>query len=64
MFSIFSCAYWPSVCLLYRDVGLGLLPIFFLLLPIYDWVVCFSDTEPESDNVLNVFQQSVALHAC
>ena len=25
---IFSCAYWPSVCLLWRNVYLGLLPIF------------------------------------
>ena len=28
--SIFSCAYWPSVCLLWRNVYLGLLPIFRL----------------------------------
>ena len=26
----FSCAFWPSVCLLWRDVYLGLLPIFSL----------------------------------
>ena len=26
--SIFSCAYWPSVCLLWRIVYLGLPPIF------------------------------------
>ena len=30
MLSIFSCAYWPSVCLLWRNVYLGLLPIFRL----------------------------------
>ena len=30
MLSIFSCAYWPSVCLLWRNVCLGLLPIFWL----------------------------------
>ena len=30
---IFSCAFWPSVCLLWRNVSLGLLPNF-------DWVVC------------------------
>ena len=28
--SIFSCASWPSVCLLWRDVYLGLPPIFWL----------------------------------
>ena len=32
--SIFSCVCWPSVCLLWRNVYLGLLPIFH-------WVVCF-----------------------
>ena len=26
--SIFPCAYWPSICLLWRNVSLGLLPIF------------------------------------
>ena len=30
MLSIFSCAHWPSVCLLWRNVYLGLLPIFWL----------------------------------
>ena len=30
MLSIFSCAYWPSVCLLWRNVYLDLLPIFWL----------------------------------
>ena len=29
MLSIFSCASWPSVCCLWRNVYLGLLPIFF-----------------------------------
>ena len=28
--SIFSCAYWPTVCLLWRNVYLGLLLIFHL----------------------------------
>ena len=27
MFNVFSCAYLPSLCLLYRNVYLGLLPI-------------------------------------
>ena len=30
MLSSFSCASWPSACLLWRNVYLGLLPIFFL----------------------------------
>ena len=28
MLNIFSCASWPSVCLLWRNVYLGVLPIF------------------------------------
>ena len=28
--SVFSCACWPPVCLLYRNFYLGLLPIFWL----------------------------------
>ena len=30
MLGIFSCAYWPSLCLLWRNVYLGFLPIFQL----------------------------------
>ena len=30
MLSIFSCIYWPLVCLLWRDVCLGHLCIFLL----------------------------------
>ena len=30
MSSIFSCAYWPSVCLFWRNIYLDLLPIFWL----------------------------------
>ena len=33
MLNISSCASWPSVCLLWRNVYVGLLLIF-------DWVVC------------------------
>ena len=32
--SIFPCAFWPSVCLLWRNVYLDLAPIF-------DWIICF-----------------------
>ena len=38
MLTIFSCVYWPSVCLLWRNACLGLLPMF-------DWAVCFPDIE-------------------
>ena len=31
MLSIFSCALWPSVCLLWRNVYLDLLSIYFLI---------------------------------
>ena len=34
MLSIFSCVYWPCICLLWRNVCLGLLLIF-------DWAICF-----------------------
>ena len=30
MFSIFPCVYWSSLCLLWRTVSLGLLPVFWL----------------------------------
>ena len=38
MLSTFSCAYWPSVCLLWRNVNLGFLSMFWLGCL---WVVCF-----------------------
>ena len=31
---VFLCAYWPSLCLLWRNVYLDLLPFF-------DWGICF-----------------------
>ena len=31
MLCIFLCASWPSICLLWRNVYLGLLPIFFIV---------------------------------
>ena len=39
MLSIFSCAYWPSVCLIWRNVYLGLLAIFWLSLFFCCWVI-------------------------
>ena len=38
MLSIFSCACWPSVCLLWKNVCLGLCPF-------SDWVVSYFDIE-------------------
>ena len=35
--SIFSCASWPSVCLLWRNVCLGLYPFFFIGLFFWYW---------------------------
>ena len=35
MLSIFSCVYWASVCLLWRNVYLDLLPFFFMMLLFY-----------------------------
>ena len=44
MLSIFSCVCWPSVCLLWRNVCLGLLPTFWLGCLFYwcwaAWAVC------------------------
>ena len=40
MLSIFSCVCWPSVCLLWRNVCLGLLPTFWLsCLFFWYWVI-------------------------
>ena len=48
MLSIFSCVCWPSVCLLWRNVCLGLLPIFclgclFFDIELHEWLVYFGD---------------------
>ena len=41
MLSIFSCAYWPSVCVLWRNVYLGLVPIFWLGFFLLIWASFF-----------------------
>ena len=46
MLSIFSCACWPSVCILWRNVYSGLLPIFqlgclFFAVELYELFVYF-----------------------
>ena len=48
MLSIFSCAYWPSACLLWRKVCLGLLPTFwsgclFFVIELYELFVYFGN---------------------
>ena len=42
MLSIFSCAFWPSVCIIWKTVYSGLLPFFFpvrLFVYFWRWVV-------------------------
>ena len=40
MLSIFSCVCWPSVCLLWRNVYLGLLPRFLIGLLVFLILIC------------------------
>ena len=49
--SIFSCASWPSVCLLWRNISLGLLPIFWLDIFLYwaAWLSRISQGEGRHD---------------
>ena len=52
-----SCACWPSVCRLWKNVCLGLLPTFY-------WVVCFFDIEVNALlYILDINPLSVALFA-
>ena len=47
LLSIFLCASWPSVCLLWRNVYLGLpsifLSFFFFYIKLHELFVCFGD---------------------
>ena len=60
MLSIFSSAYWPSICLLWRNVYLGLLPIFglgfcFLFLSCMSYL-CILEIKPMSvTSFANIF---------
>ena len=64
MLSSLSCASWPSVCLLWRNVYLGLLPIFWLgcfFFLILSWMSCLYILEinPLSvDSFANIFSHS------
>ena len=56
MLSMFSCAYWPSICLLWRNVYLSLLPLFdwivwFYVFELYEFLVYFGDFQ----NILQRF---------
>ena len=65
--SIFSWACWPSVCLLWRNVYLGLLPTFwlsciFFVIELYELFVYFGYLEIKSYSVAsfaNISSQSV-----
>ena len=59
MLSIFSCAYWPSVCFLWRNVYLGGLPIFWLVCCCCFWILsCMSCLY-----ILDINPLSIALFA-
>ena len=63
MLSIFSSAYWPSICLLWRNVYLGLLPIFglgfwFLLLSCMSYLCILEITPMSVTSFANIFFQS------
>ena len=62
--SIFLCAYWPFVCLLWRNVCLGLLPIFLigLVFLLLNYVGCLYILEIKPLSVasfVNIFSWSV-----
>ena len=60
--SIFSCVCWPSMCLLWRNICLGLLPIFVLIVfLIYNSISCLYllETNPLSVALFaNIFSHS------
>ena len=58
MLSIFSCAYWPSVCFLWRNVCLVFLPIFLLGCLFLLLLTCMSHL-----HILEINPLSVALFA-
>ena len=64
MLSSFSCASWPSVCLLWRNVCLGLLPIFglgclfFLILSSKSCLYILEINPFSIDSFANIFSHS------
>ena len=69
MLDIFSCASWPSVCLLLRNIYLGLLPIcwlgclFWCIMSCYaSWAVCkFWTLVPCQTHNLQIFSPNCGL---
>ena len=62
MLSIFSCAYWPSVFLLWRNVFLDLLPNFWGAIFLFSCMNCWyiSEIKPMSVALFaNIFAHSV-----
>ena len=66
MLSIFSCTFWPSVCVLWKNVYLNLLPVFWLRCLFFfwrraAWPVCIFWRLISSVTLLaNIFSHSVA----
>ena len=67
--SIFSCAYWPSVCLFWRNVCFDLLPIFllgcfFFYIELYELYVYFGDNSLVSCIICKYFLPFYSLFFC
>ena len=62
MLSSFSCAYWPSAFLPWRNVYLGILPIFFnfvvVIIELYELYVYFGNQRPVGHIACNMFSHS------
>ena len=67
MLSSFSCASWPSVCLLWRNVSLDFLPIlrlgclgffFFLILSSMSYLYILEINPLSADSFANIFSHS------
>jgi len=65
MLCIFSCVYWPSICLLWKNVYSGLLHIFFGLCCLFFRIelyerLCILDINPLSEtSFANIFSHSI-----
>ena len=59
MLSIFSCACWPSVCLLWRNVFLDLLPIFIFILNCMSCLYILEVNPLSVTSFANIFSHSV-----
>ena len=61
MMSIFSCVCWPSVCLLWKNVCLGLLPILWLFFTILSFMSCLEILD--SNSLLPASLASIFFHS-